>query len=136
MGKIKGWDKISDTSNQEVWSNGSTRVVVAKGKYMWTVWYEKNIGKIGSDQAFIRNAYLGIQPTKDDARKLAVSYMKNIPLNDDEKAEVLTRLGKDTHYLMMKPISDWDEYDKSNWDAITSYTIFDKRQKSRKKNVL
>lgn len=52
--------------------------------------------------------------------------MKNLPKTDDEKAEVLIKLGRVPHYLLHKPIKEWDEYDVSNWNAITRYTIFEK----------
>jgi len=53
--------------------------------------------------------------------------LNNLPKNDDEKHEILAKLGKETHYLMQKPLQDWDEYDESDWDAITRYTIFEKK---------
>ena len=52
--------------------------------------------------------------------------MNNLPKNDDEKAEILSKLGYECHYLMAKPVDDWDEYDESNWNAITRDTIFEK----------
>jgi hypothetical protein len=51
--------------------------------------------------------------------------MKNKPKNDDEKAEILTKLCRETHYLMVKPVEDWDEYDESNWNSITKNSVFE-----------
>ena len=46
------------------------------------------------------------------------------PKSEQEKAEILTKLSKELHYLMEKPIDNWDEYDESNWDALTQFTVF------------
>ncbi|MFT4313051.1 MAG: hypothetical protein ACMXYA_01465 [Candidatus Woesearchaeota archaeon] len=57
--------------------------------------------------------------------------MNNRPRDDQEKREVLSQLGKDCHYLMAKPISDWDEYDESNWNAITQHTVFENTRRKK-----
>lgn len=76
MVKTKNWKKIKDRTNEEVWSNGTYRVVSAKGDKSWVVWYEKNKGKIASDESFISNSYIGVVRTKEEARKIALKYMR------------------------------------------------------------
>lgn len=43
--------------------------------------------------------------------------------------DILTTLGKASHYLRYKPISEWDSYDKANWNRIIRNTIFRKWKK-------
>lgn len=40
--------------------------------------------------------------------------------------EILARLGRLPHYLTDKPISEWDSYNKSNWNAVIRNTVYEK----------
>ena len=76
MTKTKNYKKVTDTYRLEVWSNDLHRVVSAKGNQSWQVWVEKDIGRIGSDDAHISNSSLGGLLSKDKAREVALAYMK------------------------------------------------------------
>lgn len=80
MAIIKNWKKKKDSSNETVWINEKTnrRVVVTKGQYSYQAWVEKNIGRVASDNAFLKNSYLtsSSSTTKEEAIKIAVTYMK------------------------------------------------------------
>ncbi|WP_299223855.1 hypothetical protein [uncultured Psychroserpens sp.] len=39
-------------------------------------------------------------------------------IDPKEVWEVLSQLGHHTHYLATKPITDWDEYDRSNYRSL------------------
>lgn len=81
MSKIKNWEKVSDRPEEIVWVNQqrNLRVVAAKGARAWQSWYERNIGKVASDESYIRNAYIteGVYfPNKETAVNMAVNYMR------------------------------------------------------------
>ena len=81
MAKIKNWDKVKDTNNEQVWVNSKKtfRVVVAKGNSSFTSWLEKNLGRIASDESYIRNAYFEIPvfATREQATNGAIKYMRS-----------------------------------------------------------
>lgn len=76
--KIRNWDKVKDTNDEQVWVSKifKLRVVVAKGDKAYTSWFEKNIGKVSSDRAYIENAYIIGNTTRDIASSMAISFMK------------------------------------------------------------
>lgn len=55
--------------------------------------------------------------------------MKRLTLNKVE--EIFLELNYVPHYLMYKPISKWDKYDKSNWNNIIKNTKYEKLYKRK-----
>jgi len=45
-------------------------------------------------------------------------------LTMSRKEKILVALGKSTNYLMNKPVSKWDAYDRSNWNSIIKFTKY------------
>lgn len=73
------WKKSSEKASEIVWINEgkNLRVVVGKGDKSWSVWYEKNIGRIGSDASYMSNAWIAtLLDTRQEAVQKAKAWME------------------------------------------------------------
>lgn len=51
--------------------------------------------------------------------------MKKKRLTFNRRNDILNKLSHYNHYLKYKPVSTWDRYDKSNWNAIIRNTKYE-----------
>lgn len=75
---MNNWKLIRSNNNEQVWVNKelALRLVSAKGDKDWQVYYEKDIGKIASEESFISDAFVGTNLTKKEAIEVAKKYMR------------------------------------------------------------
>jgi hypothetical protein len=76
---MNNWKLIRSNINEQVWVNKKLglRLISAKGDKDWQVFYEKDIGKIASEESFISDAFIGNNLTKKEALKVAKKYMED-----------------------------------------------------------
>jgi len=94
----------------------------------WPYWHAEAIkwDKDGSGRKIDGDVFNSREEAEREYERLCNRYVMTKRLTNNRVVTILGNLGKMPHYLADKPVSQWDKYDNSNWNAIIRNTIYEK----------